>query len=200
MIYWLATMASFLLAPVLYRFIHKLRHGYVVVETLLFFAIAGLVIIHILPESIALAGYAAVATFLASWLLPTFGERFLHKHAHSVHMIPLIVSVVGMVTHGLIDGVSLAYAGDYAGEITDKAGLHYHPLPLAVVVHSFPASLFVWWVLRPNHGLRTAVTVVSLMAAATTVGFFSGHRLLQLCTGQRPWDYLNQSLQDPLCI
>ena len=167
-------MTSFVIAPFLYIGVSRLRHGYSIVEMVLFFSIAGLVVVHILPESVSLAGWLSILVFFVSWLLPTVGERLLHKHADSVHLIPIVVSVIGLVVHSLIDGLSLASLTQYVSQPLIFSSLSFHPLPLAVVIHSYPASLFVWWVLRPKFGPVIATSVMITMALTTSIGFFSG--------------------------
>lgn len=143
-----------------------------------FVAITGLVVVHIVPESVELAGWIAVAGVAVGLWLPTLIEHRLRPMARQVHNVTLVLGLVAIAVHAFTDGIALV----------SDAGAHgdAHMLPMAVVVHRLPVGLTVWFLLRPLYGLRIATAVLALMAAATTAGFVSGGAVLAILEG-RVW-------------
>lgn len=135
-----------------------------------FVAITGLVVVHIVPESVELAGWIAVAAVALGAWLPTLIEHRLRSLASKVHTITLVLGLLAIAVHAFTDGLALATNPDGHGES--------HMLPTAVLVHRLPVGLTVWFLLRPLYGLRVAVAVLLMMAAATSAGFFSGTAMI----------------------
>jgi len=76
------------------------------------------------------------------------------------------------VFHALADGVVLAPDG------TDWA------LPAAVVVHSIPVGMAVWWLLAPNFGTWPPLLALLAMGAGTLAGYHYGFALNALLSDQ----------------
>lgn len=176
----LLVLLALFIAPFVYQLVTKLEKSFAILEAVLFFLIAGLVVIHILPDAWNHAGWWALIGFFFAWVLPWAAEHYLHDHEDKVHLVPIIVSISGLALHGMTDGIALSYASEGATSHFNRFGLHYHPLPLAVVLHSFPASIFVYWVLKPKYGTRFAVSALVIMGLTTIIGYWSGSEYLQM--------------------
>ncbi len=179
MVYLLLVLLALVMAPFFYQLVQKLEKSFAVLEAMLFFLSAGLVVVHILPDAWSHAGWWALVGFGLAWVLPWAAEHYLHDHEEQVHLVPIIVSITGLALHGVTDGVALSYASDASSMHINKFGLHYHPLPIAVVLHSFPASIFVYWVLKPKYGTRFAISALAVMGVTTLIGYWSGSEYLQ---------------------
>lgn len=154
----------------------------VAVEVLFFFALAGLVLLHLLPEAIQLAGPAAIVLCILSWLMPTALEWMFKKHEHAVHNAPFFVTIVGLILHHVLDGLALATASHVVDFSATTTGLHMHALPIAVVLHTIPAAIFIWWMLKDRYSKRLAQAALLACIIATSVGFFLATYLLGLTT------------------
>jgi len=126
----------------------------------IFVVIGGLVIFHILPESIEQAGLWSIAFTLLGLLGPTIAEKLFHQAAALTHKTTLALGVSGLVLHSVTDGSALTADPDFT-QLT---------LIIAVIAHRLPVGLTVWWLLRPHFGKVVALSVLVLMAAGTLIG------------------------------
>ena len=133
-----------------------------------FVAIIGLVLIYILPDSVALGGWWALGAALIGLLAPSVMEHRLRSLAGKVHTLALVLGLVAIALHAFTDGLALTTAA------SAEHGGSGHMLPMAIVVHRLPIGLTVWFLLRPLYGLRAALATLLLIAVATTTGFVSG--------------------------
>lgn len=169
MILLLLSIATLLLGPWLYRLWSRGHALSSVVDGFVFVAISGMVLFLILPGSIANGGWYALAWVVAGALGPTLSERLFRGSEHRFHNVALVLGLVGIAFHGVLDGAVLADGGRAAGTV----------LPLAVVLHRFPVGLAIWWLVRPNFGLRAAAAVIVLVVVSTIVGFSVGGVMLE---------------------
>jgi uncharacterized protein len=164
------SLVALALGPVVYGAARVAGHMMAALDGFVFVAITGLVVLHIVPESVALAGWLAVAGVAVGIWLPTLIEHRLRSLARQVHNVTLIFGLMAIAVHAFTDGLVLGTdAGDHG---------QAHMLPMAVVVHRLPVGLTVWFLLRPLYGLRAATVALALMALATTAGFYSGDTVL----------------------
>lgn len=170
------SLVALALGPVLYGAARVAGHMMAALDGFVFVAIAGLVVMHIVPESVELAGWIAVGGVAVGVWLPTLIEHRLRSMARQVHNVTLVLGLVAIAVHAFTDGLAL---GSDAGAHSDG-----HMLPMAVVVHRLPVGLTVWFLLRPLYGMRIATAVLALMAAATTAGFVSGGAVLAALEGR----------------
>jgi uncharacterized protein len=126
--------------------------GFVVVS------VAGVVMVHVLPESAERAGAAALAVFLLGLVLPVLLHRLERAHTaqRARSFITTAVLAIGMFAHALLDGEALGY-----GE---------PELALAVLLHRVPAGLAFWLVMRPSAGAPRTLFVMGVYALGTIVG------------------------------
>ncbi len=160
------SLVALALGPAAYGAARVAGHMMAALDGFVFVAITGLVVIHIVPESVELAGWLAVAGVVIGIWLPTLIEHRLRSMARQVHVVTLVLGLIAIAAHAFTDGLAL-------GTDTGAQG-RSHMLPMAVVVHRLPVGLTVWFLLRPLYGRRMATAALGLMAAATTAGFLSG--------------------------
>ena len=133
-----------------------------------FVAISGLVLLHVIPGSIALGGWLAILGGLIGLLAPSLIENKLHGLARPAHMVALVLALIGITLHGFVDGLALA-TPEWEG------GTHAHSmLPLVVLLHRLPVGLTIWILLRPLYGAGAALATLGLIALATAAGFVVG--------------------------
>lgn len=158
----------------LHRLAEMARVTLAALDGFVFVAMAGLVLLHLLPEALAQGGSWSVALFVVGLALPALLEHGLRDPGRLAHRAALVVAIAGVLVHEALDGVALAKgAGGHAGH--DHGG---EILSLAVILHRMPVALTVWWLLRPTYGVRLPTLVLSIMAAATVGGFLGGEWLL----------------------
>ncbi|MEO7109126.1 MAG: permease, partial [Polyangiaceae bacterium] len=138
--------------------------GFVVV------AVGGLVMLHVIPNSIEIGGAWALAAALCGLIAPLAFERF-EQHAESSSAKAVIYSLVltGVAVHALLDGAAMLELGSAPAA---------RALAVSVVVHRIPVGLAIWWLVRPRRGLAAALTLLGVEAGGGIVGFFLGRSLL----------------------
>lgn len=134
----------------------------------IFVVIGGLVLFHILPESIEQVGLWSLLFVLIGLIGPSLAEHLFHKAAALTHKSTLILGVSGLVLHSLTDGTALIEDPDF-DQLT---------LIIAVIAHRLPVGLTVWWLLRPHFGKSIALIVLGLMSIGTVIGSIMSEQLL----------------------
>ena len=129
-------------------------------------AILGLVAVEVLPHAFEVIGWPSLLLAAVGLVGPARLERALHAAAGRVHGVALALAGAGLLLHAATDGAALA-AGGGGHAIADSG------LALSVVVHRLPASLTLWWLVRPRFGLAAAIVTLCAEAAGTAVGFFA---------------------------
>lgn len=131
-----------------------------------FVAITGLVLLHVLPESVALGGWAAVLACLIGLMAPTLLEHRLHGRARQVHAVALLLGLAALGLHAFMDGLVLG------GGHQDGDGHAHRMLPMAVILHRLPEGLMIWFLVRPLYGLPRALATLLMVAVSTLAGFW----------------------------
>jgi uncharacterized membrane protein YraQ (UPF0718 family) len=166
------SLVTLTVGPLVYRLARVAGGALGALDGFVFVAIGGLVLLHIVPESIAVAGWLAAATCLVGLLAPSLAERWLHGRAGHAHAVALALGLVAIGLHAFTDGLALApQTGWVAGGETDGG---QQMLPMAVILHRLPIGLTIWLLLRPAYGWGVALGALVIIGAATGVGFASG--------------------------
>lgn len=144
-------------------------------------SIAGLVVLEVVPGTFLEGGPWSLAFLLAGLFGPTLLERLFSHAEREAHIGALALAICGLVLHTLADGAVLAPpdGGDWA-------------LPAAVVLHSIPVGMAVWWLLAPTFGAWPPVLALAAMGAGTIAGYRYGLSLSGMM-GQEAWAWF-QSL------
>lgn len=168
----LLSVFALFLGPITYRLLERQPGWLDLLDAFIFVTISGLVFFHILPEILHSGGLMVLVLMAVGVLAPSWIEKYFHKAAHQAHQTTLFLAVSGLVIHASIDGtVLIVEHGDHTGWL----------LALGVLLHRFPVSLTIWWLLRPQYGRLLPMAVLLSMSATTLVGaFFADHSLAQL--------------------
>ncbi len=140
-------------------------------------AVSGLLLLHVLPHALGVAGWVVLPLALVGWIL----SLLLHRWGVYLRSGLLHVAMAGLALHAILDGVALVGAGVHSGE---GGGGHAHDevgllLALSVVVHRLPVAMAIWS-LGGRKSKRTATILLLAVAIATVAGFFLGGWLLPL--------------------
>lgn len=134
-------------------------------------SVGGLILFHVLPESISHGGTFSIVLFLAGLVGP-----FLYGHllkAKSCHLeIPfLILTLIGLVAHSILDGMAL---------FQSSVGRHQADfvLGLAILLHRFPEGIGIWRFTGGSERKRWFFLTLALVMASTISGFFFGGKIL----------------------
>jgi uncharacterized protein len=130
-------------------------------------ALVGLVVVRLLPESIAVGGPIAVGCALVGLGLPRVLERRLDRAESAGHGTLVWLAMAGLGVHAMFDGAALASGGHEHAEAAHTGEL----LAAGIVLHRLSDGLAVWWVVRPSRGARQAALAVAAIALATVLGY-----------------------------
>ncbi|MDP2560464.1 permease [Psychrobium sp. 1_MG-2023] len=164
----LISLVALFIGPMLFNYTAKKPNILDLFDGFIFVVIGGLVIFHILPESMETAGLWSILFVLLGLIGPSVAESVFHKAAALTHKSTLILGVSGLVLHSLTDGTVLTETPDF----------DQFTLIVAVIAHRLPVGLTVWWLLRPHFGSFVALSVLSLMAIGTVIGSYYGSQWL----------------------
>ena len=179
--YLLATLAALALGPLLAQGARRLRSTTIALDAFVLVVLGGLVVLHILPDALEHAGLWALLVAALAFVLANTAERGLHQHHGDGHTgdaprLILGLALVGLCVHQVVDGVALA------GAEHDDLTSHGHLWAIAVLLHSLPKSIALWWIVAPLLGLRAAAIMLALMIGGTVFGFAVGDQMLEMAS------------------
>jgi uncharacterized membrane protein YraQ (UPF0718 family) len=180
----LATLLAIAAGPALYAAGRRSARTLAFLDGFVLVSIAGLVVLEVVPGTFTLGGPWSIAFLVAGLFGPTLLERFFRQAEREAHIGALALAVCGLVFHALADGIVLAPA--QGAESQDWA------LALAVVIHSLPVGMAVWWLLEPSFGRGPPLAALIAMGAVTVAGYAFSDSLNALL-GQQAWAWF-QSL------
>lgn len=149
-------------------------------------AVCGLVLLHVLPQSIVLAGGVGFVVCALGFFTPVVLHRLDAKQlpaslAGPRALVSIVVVVAGLFIHAFLDGVALVGGGALESTLGNGAAhSHTHDdeglslLAIAVLLHRLPYSLAIWLVGRERLGTTRAVGLLMALAAGTVVGAIVG--------------------------
>lgn len=169
----IATLLALAAGPVLYAGARSRPRMLAFLDGFVLVSIAGLVVLEVVPGTFLEGGPWSLAFLLAGLFGPTLLEHRFRHAEREAHIGALVLAVAGLVFHALADGVVLA-----PGSTDDWA------LSAAVVVHSIPVGMAVWWLLAPNFGTGPPLLALLAMGAGTLAGYRYGASLNELLSDQ----------------
>lgn len=169
----LATVLALMSGPVLFGLAQRRPAFLSFLDGFVLVSISGLVLLEVLPESYGQGGMGSLIFVLVGALGPSLVERTLHQARREAHLATLGLAVLGLLLHSVADGAAMSPAEP--GH--DGHGHARHALALAIVVHSVPVGLVIWWVMRPVFGARLPLITLGLMSLATIAGYLFGIEL-----------------------
>ncbi|MBM4358827.1 MAG: hypothetical protein FJ096_12050 [Deltaproteobacteria bacterium] len=165
---WLlvASVVALLVGPALARVAGDRRGPLAALDGFIVVALLGLVLLEVLPEAFEHAGSLAVVAAVVGLAMPRLLEGRLHVAEGHLHGAVTWGAVLGYSVHAVLDGAALD------GATSSLA------LGLGVALHRVPVGVTIGWLIRPRHGVRGAVLAVTLIGAATALGYLGAGRLV----------------------
>ncbi|MGH8480937.1 MAG: permease [Nevskiaceae bacterium] len=179
----LATLLALAAGPALYAAGRRSPRALAFLDGFVLVSIAGLVVLEVVPGTFLQGGAWSLAFLLAGLFGPTLLESLFRRAERATHIGALALAVLGLVFHALADGVVLAPGGAHPQNWA---------LALAVVVHSLPVGMAVWWLLAPSFGAGPPLAALLAMGAGTVAGYAFSEPLNAML-GQQAWAWF-QSL------
>lgn len=162
-----------LLGPAVYEFGRTRPTLRQFLDGIVFITIAGIVFVHIIPESIEAGGNAAIVFLLLGLAFPVLLEHRFHDAVPQAHGFILALAALGIVVHAAIDGIALVPAAD--GDFWRG-----NELAVSVVLHRLPVGMAVWWSIRANFGKMTAFGVFALIIAVTVAAYLAAEPVIAM--------------------
>ncbi|WP_133879993.1 hypothetical protein [Panacagrimonas perspica] len=169
----LATLAALLSGPLLYGLARPRPALLAFLDGFVLVSIAGLVLLEVVPGAFGDGGPWSFAFLALGAIGPSLVEHGLQHARREAHLATLALAVLGLLLHSLADGAAL----------TPAQGLHEghgharEALAIAIVVHSVPVGLMVWWVMAPVFGRTLPAATIAMMCAGTVAGYLFGLEL-----------------------
>ena len=163
-------------APVIYWWASRYKGAWKTIEIFTQVSVVGLVSLLLIPECVELAGYIVVVPAFFGLFLPTFMERMWARRAVQVHFLALGLIVIGLVVHGLMDGVGLALPHHGHGHTHSHGTGEF--LSLGILLHQLPVGLLIWNLFYPRRGKIFAMGLLFLLGISTLVGYELADSLL----------------------
>ncbi|RMH00868.1 MAG: hypothetical protein D6702_12995 [Planctomycetota bacterium] len=176
---FLLTLSILALAagPALFHLARRSRASSAALDGFVRVAVGGLLLVHVMPDAFALAGWGAGLAFLGGLLVPLGLHRALEGRGGAGLLAELGLAIAALGLHAFLDGAALV-------EHDQAAGFSTRMLAAAVILHRLPVGVGVWWLVRPRWGRPAAAAVLALLAAATAGGsLFSDSALAGASSG-----------------
>ncbi|WP_395827774.1 permease [Archangium violaceum] len=157
------SLAAWVMAPFVEWCVRGRRPATAALEGLVFVALGGMVLVHILPHSLSLAGMGALGAAVGGLGLALALGRRLPSAAG------LVLAVMGLAVHAALEGRALSMHGTGSGVLA----------VLAVVLHRLPLGLGLWWLVRPVVGTLGASALLVTVALVGGVGMGWGGSALE---------------------
>lgn len=127
-------------------------------------SILGIVIFHILPESLHHGGVYSAAAAAFGFFAPVIAGRLLkHGNCHLHHSL-LSLASLGLLAHALLDGMALSGSSFVLG--------------FAVVLHRLPEGMGIWRLMQGSGTKIWPSIVLGIVAFATIIGFYFGESIV----------------------
>jgi uncharacterized protein len=167
----LVTLSIVMLAagPLIFRFTNRSKRALAFLDGFILISIAGLLLTHVLPEALRIAGPLAFGALAFGAMLPMLFERLGKGTRARANTVLWIFALGGFAIHTLLDGVALVQASSDADN---------QALALAVILHRLPVGLALWWLVKPRYGRGWASAFLAVEALVTLVGYWLGPEIL----------------------
>lgn len=135
-------------------------------------ALAGLIVFHVLPQSVHETGALSALLLGLGALAPYVIER-LRTAAPQAQpgWGAFSVALVGVAAHAVLDGLA------FVDDLGDHGHAHEGSVPalgLAVLLHRVPVGLSLVWVVLPRAGRARTALMAAVLIAFTIVGYVGG--------------------------
>lgn len=169
----LATLTALMCGPLLYALARPRPVLLAFLDGFVLASIAGLVLLEVLPGTYGEGGVWSLAFIALGAIGPSLVENVLQRARREAHLATLALAMLGLLLHSIADGAALTPGQD----LHEHHGHAREALALAIVIHSVPVGLVVWWVMAPVFGRGLPAATLALMAAGTVAGYAFGLEL-----------------------
>ena len=179
------SLLALVLGPLLYGAFQRIDVVRSALDGLLFVTIAGIVVVHIVPDVFDTAGFLALAFLVAGVGLAFLVERWPAVGDNDRYTWIILLGAVGLVIHATMDGIALL-PGDHlhGAEVDDHdsglAELFGNHLALGVILHRIPVGMAIWWTVRPRLGKAVAIGALAIIAVGTSAAYMLGEPVIAL--------------------
>lgn len=168
-----ATLVALLCGPLLYALARPRPGLLAFLDGFVLASIAGLVLLEVLPGTYGEGGAWSLGFIALGAIGPSLVEHGLQRARREAHLATLALAMLGLLLHSVADGAALT-PGQHGAEAHGHAR---EALALAIVIHSVPVGLVVWWVMAPVFGRILPAVTLALMGAGTVAGYAFGLEL-----------------------
>tara|TARA_A100001037_G_scaffold282899_1_gene287936 strand:+ start:1015 stop:1743 length:729 start_codon:yes stop_codon:yes gene_type:complete len=169
---------TFVSGPFIYALFKKNISASNVLDGFIFITIAGIVALHIIPDSLATGGALAILFLVAGLLFPSWIEQLFRQSFDRAHQFILIIATAGLILHALIDGLALASEN----AINPGNSFYENQLALGVIIHRLPVGMAIWWSIRSQFGGEIAILICGLVILSTALTYFGSHHITAILT------------------
>lgn len=186
------SLIALALGPLLYGACLKMDFVRSALDGLLFVTIAGIVVVHIVPDVYNVAGFTALAFMAAGVGIAFLVERQPAFGSSDRYTWIILLGALGLVVHAAMDGIALL-PGDHLHGVdadahddhdheneTGLAGLLSNHLAFGVILHRIPVGMAIWWAVRPRLGSTVAIGALAIIALATSAAYLLGEPVIAL--------------------
>ena len=146
--------------PLLYQLARGGRSLLAALDGFAVVAVAGLALLHIIPDSISLAGWTAAGAALAGLAAPSLIAPRLGGLARPARAAALLLGLAALILHAF----GRRNDGGYPAVSSQTQWM------VLLLLHRLPVGLTIWFLLRPVHGPGLAMGALAVTAAATAAG------------------------------
>lgn len=171
MLMLMLSLAALATGPVLIALLHPLSRGRAALDAFVLVGVAGLLLLHVIPDAVDAVGWPAGTAAVCGAALPGLLHRYFPRGNRRANAGAAALGLLALLAHAMVDGVALG---------TSTAGA---PLALAVLLHRVPLSLSVWWLGLSVIGRRAAVVILATEGLGTTLGYGLGDLALSAISG-----------------
>ncbi len=170
MTHLLLSILALALGPVFVALAKRLRSTATALDAFVLVAVGGLVLLHILPESIRQGGWPALACGLVGFFAPVLTDRLFRPGTKGVLGVVLILALTGLAAHSVLDGIGLT--------VEDAAGHEHELLAWAIILHRLPVGIGIWWIVPRTLGRSAAIMATLVCILGTIFGWAIGEQSL----------------------
>ena len=184
------SLVALALGPFLYGACQRNEFLRSALDGLLVVTIAGLVVVHIVPDAFDVAGYAALLFLAAGVVVAFLVERRPVLDGGDRYSLIIALGAIALVIHAAMDGIALLPVDQIGGAESGHHDGHAHEgdidsllsnhLALGVILHRIPVGMAIWWAVRPQLGRGIAIGALLIIAIATSAAYILGEPFIAL--------------------
>ncbi|MEO0478593.1 MAG: permease [Planctomycetota bacterium] len=156
------SLLALLVGPCLVALAGRRRSTTLALDAFVLTAVAGMVMLHVLPEAVGRAGLWTLAAAAVGLTIPLLIERGM-RPGGATKVFVVGFALLGMGLHAALDGIALTSEAD-----------HGHVLAWAVILHRIPVGIGIWWIVARTLGKAVALATLGVTAVGTWIGYTYG--------------------------